>query len=244
RRARVRREPPHGHARRRGRVARPARRGRQRHDALGGRTGGARARLPPARPRSGSRAEPAGGEWLLPHRLARRAPPPAPGGSRRDRSNTLPPPARLRGVGPRTARLGARDVRLAHGAGRSGSGVRHASGRHVGGGHPPPRRRPAGPAGRAGHPVAGAATTIRRSRWPAVLLAIAIGSAYAPAFPGAFHFDDWHVIQDNPHVRRLASIPRFFVDPDTTTVLHENKDLRPVLMATFAINYAVSGLVP
>jgi protein O-mannosyl-transferase len=62
--------------------------------------------------------------------------------------------------------------------------------------------------------------------------------------PGAFHFDDWHVIQDNPHVRRLASIPRFFVDPDTTTVLHENKDLRPLLMTTFAVNYAVSGLAP
>ncbi|MFN8545552.1 MAG: tetratricopeptide repeat protein [Candidatus Binatia bacterium] len=78
----------------------------------------------------------------------------------------------------------------------------------------------------------------------AILLAVVIAAAYANAFPGAFHFDDWHVIEENPHVRSLASIPRFFVDPDTTTILHENKDLRPLLMTTFALNHAVSGRDP
>jgi hypothetical protein len=71
--------------------------------------------------------------------------------------------------------------------------------------------------------------------------AVAIAAAYSNALNIGFHFDDWHVLQDNPHVRTLRSIPRFFVDPDTTTILHENKDLRPVLMTTFALNYAISG---
>jgi tetratricopeptide (TPR) repeat protein len=74
-----------------------------------------------------------------------------------------------------------------------------------------------------------------------VAAAVAIAAAYSNALHVGFHFDDWHVLQDNPHVRTLRSIPRFFVDPDTTTVLRENKDLRPVLMTTFALNYAVSG---
>jgi Tfp pilus assembly protein PilF len=79
--------------------------------------------------------------------------------------------------------------------------------------------------------------------WPvAVALAAVIAIVYANGLHAGFHFDDWHVLQDNPHVRSLASIPRFFVHPDTTTVLHENKDLRPVLMTTFALNYAVSGI--
>jgi hypothetical protein len=74
-----------------------------------------------------------------------------------------------------------------------------------------------------------------------VVAAVGIAAAYSNALHIGFHFDDWHVLQDNPHVRTLQSIPRFFVDPNTTTVLRENKDLRPVLMTTFALNYAVSG---
>src|SRR5207245_4282715 len=38
-----------------------------------------------------------------------------------------------------------------------------------------------------------------------------------------------------------ANLPRFFVDPTTSSTLPENRDLRPVLLATFALNYAVSG---
>lgn len=73
------------------------------------------------------------------------------------------------------------------------------------------------------------------------MLAFVIVAAYSNALRTGFHFDDWHVIEQNPHIRSLSTIPRFFVDPDTTTILHENKDLRPLLMTTFAINYAISG---
>jgi tetratricopeptide (TPR) repeat protein len=75
----------------------------------------------------------------------------------------------------------------------------------------------------------------------AALFALAIAAAYANALDHGFHFDDWHVIEQNPHVRSLANLPRFFVDPNTTSVLRENKELRPLVMATLALNHAVSG---
>src|SRR5579862_1585615 len=77
-----------------------------------------------------------------------------------------------------------------------------------------------------------------------LLLAAVIACVYANSLGIGFHFDDWHVLEQNPHIRSVAEIPRFFVDPDTTSVLRENKDLRPVLMTTFALNYAVSGAAP
>lgn len=73
------------------------------------------------------------------------------------------------------------------------------------------------------------------------LLAIVIATTYSNALHGPFVFDDWHTLERNPHLRSLANVPRFFVDPDTTTVLRENKDLRPLLLTTFALNWAISG---
>ncbi|HYV57266.1 MAG TPA: tetratricopeptide repeat protein [Candidatus Nitrosopolaris sp.] len=73
------------------------------------------------------------------------------------------------------------------------------------------------------------------------LLVLVIALAYANSLSIGYHFDDWHALQQNPFVRSLGNIPRFFVDANTTTILHENKDLRPVLLTTFALNHAISG---
>jgi tetratricopeptide (TPR) repeat protein len=81
----------------------------------------------------------------------------------------------------------------------------------------------------------------RDRRWIAVLLAAVVAGFWANSLGGGFHFDDAHAIEQNPWIRSLAHVPRFFVDPDTTTVLRENKDLRPVLLVTFALNHAISG---
>jgi protein O-mannosyl-transferase len=78
----------------------------------------------------------------------------------------------------------------------------------------------------------------------AIVLAVAAAAVYWTSFDSGFHFDDSHAIEHNPFIRSLANVPRFFVDADTTTVLHENKDLRPVLLTTFALNYAISGYAP
>lgn len=81
----------------------------------------------------------------------------------------------------------------------------------------------------------------RVGRLVPLMLAVAIVVAYGNSLHNGFHFDDGHAIEQNPHLRSLATIPRFFVDAHTTTVLHENKDLRPLLLVTFAVNYAISG---
>lgn len=80
-----------------------------------------------------------------------------------------------------------------------------------------------------------------RTPIPTLLLFAAAVAVYANSLDGGFHFDDWHALEQNPYIRSLANVPRFFADPDTTTVLHENKDLRPVLLTTFALNHALSG---
>lgn len=73
------------------------------------------------------------------------------------------------------------------------------------------------------------------------VFALVITAAYANSLQGGFHLDDWYALVQNPHIRSLANIPRFFIDPQTTTVLPENRDLRPILLVSFAINYALSG---
>ena len=77
-----------------------------------------------------------------------------------------------------------------------------------------------------------------------LLLAGAIAATYSNGLHVPFVFDDWHTIEQNPAIRTLGRIPGYFVDPDTTTVLHENKDLRPLLLVTMALNYRLSGLDP
>lgn len=81
-------------------------------------------------------------------------------------------------------------------------------------------------------------STAAPTRWLFVLVVLVYGNS----LDGGFHFDDWHVIQDNPAIRSLSAIPRYFTDPHALSILRENSDLRPVLMATFALNHALTGL--
>jgi len=89
-------------------------------------------------------------------------------------------------------------------------------------------------------PLAGRRLTVLT----ATLLAIGIGAAYSNSLNVGFEFDDVYVIMDNPSIRTLRNIPRFFYDPFTLTTIRENVDLRPVLQITYALNYAISGVRP
>ena len=62
---------------------------------------------------------------------------------------------------------------------------------------------------------------------------------YSNHFNNDFHFDDFHTINDNPHIRELKNIPRFFTDPGTTSVLPSHQSYRPGLTALNAIDYAI-----
>jgi len=54
------------------------------------------------------------------------------------------------------------------------------------------------------------------------LLILALcGGVYFNSLHNSFHYDDGHSLVDNPHVRSLAHIPRFFADPGTFSAMPE-----------------------
>ncbi len=71
------------------------------------------------------------------------------------------------------------------------------------------------------------------------LVLLAVCAAYANSFGNAFHFDDFHTITENPAVRRLTNVPRFFTDTTTFSVLPANRTYRPVVSASLALDYAL-----
>lgn len=83
-------------------------------------------------------------------------------------------------------------------------------------------------------------------RWAgklAVLVAMCL--AYSNSFKNGFHFDDFHTIVDNPAVRSLHNIPRFFTDATTFSVLPANRTYRPFVSTSLAIDYALGhGYIP
>ncbi len=91
---------------------------------------------------------------------------------------------------------------------------------------------------------------IRRecARWPvlygALLVAIVAAVTYGNSLDVGFHYDDTHHIVENPHVRDVANVPRYFQDPATFSGLAHLKMYRPVLMTTYALNYSWGGYRP
>ena len=65
--------------------------------------------------------------------------------------------------------------------------------------------------------------------------------AYANHFRNGFHFDDSHAIVDNPYIRSLKNIPRFFTDAGTFSVLPANRTYRPVVSVSLALDYWLAG---
>jgi protein O-mannosyl-transferase len=68
-----------------------------------------------------------------------------------------------------------------------------------------------------------------------VLLLIAVAAVYANSFDGAFVFDDFPTIVENPHVRSLRPLARSLSGPPEVTTAG-----RPVAAFSFAISYALS----
>jgi tetratricopeptide (TPR) repeat protein/FtsH-binding integral membrane protein len=68
-------------------------------------------------------------------------------------------------------------------------------------------------------------------------LALAVLIAYANHFQNDFHFDDFHTVTNNPYIRDLHYIPRFFVDPMLFSTLADHATWRPIVSASLAIDY-------
>lgn len=87
----------------------------------------------------------------------------------------------------------------------------------------------------------------RGGRFTLVVLALLIAGlavSYANGLTIAFTLDDVYLIELNPWIRSLAYIPRFFYDPFAMTTIRDNADFRPLLVISYALNYAMSGLMP
>lgn len=86
------------------------------------------------------------------------------------------------------------------------------------------------------------------TRKPAILflcLAVFVTLLYWNHFGNAFHFDDFHTVVQNPYVRSLENVPRFFTDAGTSSVLPANRAWRPLVVASLAVDYWLGkGLKP
>jgi Flp pilus assembly protein TadD len=76
------------------------------------------------------------------------------------------------------------------------------------------------------------------------LLAFGLAVSYSNGFGIGFYFDDTYGISNNPAIRSLRNIPSFFVNPHAIWTEPTQVDLRPVLLITYAVNYAISGVQP
>lgn len=78
--------------------------------------------------------------------------------------------------------------------------------------------------------------------WVAVLAAAVL--PYLNGLGNSFHYDDEHAVVRNPHLRRLANVPRFFVDSGTFSAEPDMAMYRPLVQASLAANYALAGYDP
>jgi tetratricopeptide (TPR) repeat protein len=76
-----------------------------------------------------------------------------------------------------------------------------------------------------------------RTLLAALLLAVVL--TYVNGLHNDFHFDDFHTITDNPAVRSLSNIPRFFTDATSFSVLPANRTYRPFVSTSLALDYAL-----
>ena len=78
--------------------------------------------------------------------------------------------------------------------------------------------------------------------WTQILiLGVVCILVYSNSLENSFHYDDEHSIQNNIHIRDLGNIPTFFVDPATFSRDADKGMYRPLLLLTYALNYAQGG---
>ena len=82
------------------------------------------------------------------------------------------------------------------------------------------------------------------SRWTWLVVVVVPALVYANSLGNPFQYDDSHSIIDNPHIRSLANLPTFFIDPTTFSEDPALAMYRPLLLATFSLNYAIGQYSP
>ena len=84
--------------------------------------------------------------------------------------------------------------------------------------------------------------TERSFRRSVLLLGLLVGVIYGPSLRAGFHYDDFHSVVNNPHIRSLERTADFFRDPSLFSVNAESAMYRPVLLTSYALNYWLAQL--
>ena len=79
---------------------------------------------------------------------------------------------------------------------------------------------------------------VSRRDTAALLIAVAVFAVYANSLENPFHYDDRHSIVENPHLRSLDNTAEFFIRPEYFSRDPEKAMYRPLLLVTYAVNYA------
>jgi hypothetical protein len=78
-----------------------------------------------------------------------------------------------------------------------------------------------------------------------LVLLVALLAVYSNHFHNGFHFDDAHAVVENPAIRSLSNLPRFFTDVSTFSHDPKARSYRPLVTASLAVDYALGkGLDP
>ena len=84
-------------------------------------------------------------------------------------------------------------------------------------------------------------TLYRQASIACGVLSVVLAVVYQASFTNGFHYDDFHSIVENPHIRSLGRLPDFFVDPSLFSGMPGRGMYRPILLSTYALNYAIGG---
>lgn len=82
-----------------------------------------------------------------------------------------------------------------------------------------------------------------RSEWfvATALLGSVLLFAYGNSFDNGFHYDDFHSLVDNPHVRSLDNWRAFLSDPTAFSSMPDRAMYRPLVLFSYAFNYRLDG---
>ena len=88
------------------------------------------------------------------------------------------------------------------------------------------------------------AVLTRQWGWAVCLVFLVSTLPYWGAVVHGFHYDDFHSVVRNPHIRTWENIPSFFSNPKLFSVNPDSAMYRPVLLVSYALNYAWGGYHP
>ena len=79
---------------------------------------------------------------------------------------------------------------------------------------------------------------------PFLIVPLAVFLVHAHSLGNGFHYDDGHSLLRNPHIRSLDNLPAFFSDPRTFSENPAYAMYRPLVLVTYALNYAWGAYNP